>query len=108
MHHAEATAAAISLGQRATSQLLLWMNVRVGIVATTAVVSNDKACACGLWDEHPIVVVAQRLVDWKLLAGQLNTVSGTNSMEFITHPTSTDNFNNSCQIPVIFGTVTAD
>jgi len=39
-----------------------------------------------LWDEHPIVVVAQRRVDWKLVAGQLNTVSGTNSMEFITHP----------------------
>jgi len=76
--------------------------VHVDIVATTAVVSNDKACVCRLWDASPIVVVAQRLVD------QLNTVSGTNNMEFITHPTSSDNFNNSCQIPVIFGTVTAD
>ena len=59
-------------------------------VKTTAVVSNAKACVCGLWDAHPIVVVAQRLVDWKLVAGQLNTVSGTNSTEFITHPTSTE------------------
>ena len=108
MHHVEATAAVISLGQCVASQPLLWMNVRVGTVATTAVVSNAKACVCGLWDAHPIVVVAQRLVDWKLVAGQLNTVSGTDSMEFITHPTSTDNFNNSCQIPVIFGTVIAD
>jgi len=84
------------------------MNVHVDIVATTAVVSNDKACVCRLWDASPIVVVAQRLVDWKPVADQLNTVSGTNNMEFITHPTSSDNFNNSCQIPVIFGTVTAD
>jgi len=37
-------------------------------------VSNDKARVCGLWDACPIVVVAQRPVDWRLAAGQLNTV----------------------------------
>jgi len=29
-------------------------------------VSNDKASICGLWDACPIVVVAQRPVDWRL------------------------------------------
>ena len=28
-------------------------------------VSNDKARVCGLWDARPIVVVAQRPVDWR-------------------------------------------
>jgi len=58
---------------------LLWMSVHVvvpwtpafrfdgvGIAATTAAVSNDKARVCGLWDARPIVVVAQRPVDWRL------------------------------------------
>jgi len=37
-------------------------------------VSNDKAGVCGLWDACPIVVVAQRPIDWRLAAGQLNTL----------------------------------
>ena len=37
-------------------------------------VSNDKTRVCGLWDARPVVVMAQRAVDWRLAAGQLNTV----------------------------------
>jgi len=37
-------------------------------------ISNDNVRVCGLWDAHPIVVVAQWPVDWRLAGGQLNTV----------------------------------
>jgi len=38
-------------------------------------VSNDKARVCGLWDACPIVVVAQRPVDWRP-ANSTRCVSG--------------------------------
>jgi len=81
-HVKAAAAAAISQGRAMCGRPpSLWMGVHAAMVdqttswpTTTSVdgracsygVSNDKAGVCGLWDACPIVVVAQRPVDWRL------------------------------------------
>jgi len=73
----KAAAAATSLGHAMCSRPpLLWMGVRVGMDPSipwcrhsgdnSCGVSHDKARVCGLWDAHPIVVVAQRPINWRL------------------------------------------
>jgi len=80
---AAAAAAAISLDQRAAATAVdrhtcRWADPGIPWCRHSSDnrcgISNDNVRVCGLWDAHPIVVVAQWPVDWRLAGGQLNTV----------------------------------